>query len=120
MKTAILRLLLSTIVLCGASPGICPRADATSYPVHQQGGEFAIGASLIPAGQVKKMFKPDLGSEGYVVIEVGVFPGPGKELDLYPTDFTLSVGDKSAALRPVSAGHNCRRCRRQEGRTKAA
>lgn len=58
---------------------------------------------LIPREQVKKMFKPDLSSEGYVVIEVGVFPGSGKDLDLYPSDFTLSVGGNSAALRPVSA-----------------
>lgn len=103
MKEAVPFLLLSAIVLCGASPGIRPRSDATSYPVHQERREFAIGVSLIPADQVKKMFKPDLGSEGYVVIEVGVFPQAGKELDLYPTDFTLFVGEKSAALRPVSA-----------------
>ena len=103
MKKAVLSLLLSTIVLCAASPGIRPRADATSYPVHDEQGDFAIGVSLIPREQVKKMFKPDLSSQGYVVIEVGVFPARGKELDLYPTDFTLFVGDKSGALRPVSA-----------------
>lgn len=103
MKKAVLSLSLSTMVLCAASPGIRPRADAKSYPVYQERGEFAIGASLIPAEQAKKMFKPDLNSEGYVVIEVGVFPGAGKDLDLYPTDFTLFVGEKSAALRPVPA-----------------
>lgn len=103
MKKAVLALLLSSIVLCAASPGIRPRADAKSYPVYQDRAEYALGVSLVPAEQVKKMFKPDLNSEGYVVIEVGVFPAAGKELDLYPTDFTLFVGEKSAALRPVSA-----------------
>jgi hypothetical protein len=103
MKKAVLALLLSSIVLCAASPGIRPRADAKSYPVYRDRAEFAVGVSLIPAEQVKKMFKSDLNSEGYVVIEVGVFPAAGKELDLYPTDFVLFVGEKYAALRPVSA-----------------
>jgi hypothetical protein len=103
MNKAVLCLSLSAIVLCAASPGIRPRAGAKAYPVYQDRGEFAIGASLIPPEQVKKMFKPDLNSQGYVVIEVGVFPTAGKELDLYPTDFTLFVGEKSVSLRPVPA-----------------
>jgi hypothetical protein len=49
------------------------------------------------------MFKPDLNHAGYIVIEVGVFPESGKEVDLYPADFTLYVGEKVAALRPVSS-----------------
>jgi hypothetical protein len=103
MKKAVLSLLLSTVVLSAASPGIRPRADASSYPVHQEQADFAMGAALIPPEQVKKMFKPDLNHEGYVVIEVGVFPAGGKDVDLYPTDFTLFFGDKYAALRPISA-----------------
>ena len=103
MKKALLFLLPSALVLIAASPGIRPRADANSYPVHQEQTDFSIGAVVIPPQQVKKMFKPDLNHAGYVVIEVGVFPAAGKDIDLYPSDFTLSVGEKSAALRPVSA-----------------
>lgn len=103
MRKAVLSLFAFTFLLNGASPGIRPRADAKSYPAYRERGDFAIGVFLVPREQVKKMFKPDLGSEGYVVIEVGVFPGPGKDVDLYPSDFMLAIGDKSAALRPVSA-----------------
>jgi hypothetical protein len=103
MKKAVLSLLSSAVVLMAAAPGIRPRADANSYPAHEEQADFSIGAVLIPPEQVKRMFKPDLNHAGYVVIEVGVFPAPGKNVDLYPTDFTLFVGDKSAALRPVSA-----------------
>jgi len=102
MKKAVLSL-LPTLVLMAAAPGIRPRADANSYPAHREQADFSIGAVLIPSEQVKKMFKLDLNHAGYVVIEVGVFPAPGKDVDLYPSDFTLSVGEKSAALRPVSA-----------------
>ena len=103
MKKAVLSLLISAVVLMAAAPGIRPRADANSYPTHLEQADFSVGAALIPPEQVKKMFKPDLNHAGYVVVEIGVFPTPGKDVDLYPTDFTLFVGDKSASLRPVSA-----------------
>lgn len=103
MNKAVLSLLLPAALLMASSPGIRPRADAQSYPTHQEQADYSIGAVLIPPEQVKKMFKLDLNHAGYIVVEVGVFPAPGKDVDLYPTDFTLSVGDKLAALRPVSA-----------------
>jgi hypothetical protein len=103
MKKAVLSLFLPLVALTAASPGIRPRADANSYPAHQDQADFSIGAVIIPPDQAKKMFKLDLNHAGYIVVEVGVFPGAGKDLDLYPTDFTLSQGEKSSALRPVSS-----------------
>ncbi len=103
MKQAVLSLLLCAGVLMAGSPGIRPRVDAASYAVHTEQVDFSIGTVLIPPEQAKKMFKLDLNRAGYVVLEVGVFPAPGKDVDLYPSDFTLFVGGKSAALRPVSA-----------------
>jgi hypothetical protein len=103
MKKAVLSLFFPLIVLTAASPGIRPRADANSYPAHQDQAEFSIGAVIIPPDQAKKMFKLDLNHAGYIVVEVGVFPAPGKDIDLYPSDFTLSQGEKSSALRPVSS-----------------
>ncbi len=85
------------------SPGIRPRADVASYAVHTEQADFSIGTVMVPAEQAKRMFKLDLNRAGYVVLEVGVFPAPGKDVDLYPADFTLFVGDKSATVRPVSA-----------------
>jgi hypothetical protein len=91
------------MVLMAASPGIRPRADANSYPAHRERPDFSIGAVLIPPDQAKKMFKLDLNHAGYIVVEVGVFPAAGRDVDLYPADFTLSSGEKYAALRPVSS-----------------
>jgi hypothetical protein len=102
MKKAVLYLLVSVMILTAGSPGIRPRADAGSYPAHRENADFSIGAVLLAPEQVKTMFKADL-NHSYVVIEVGVFPAPTKDVDLYPNDFTLSVGEKSTALRPVSA-----------------
>jgi hypothetical protein len=103
MKRGVLYLLLPTLALV-AQPGLRPRTDANSYSTHVEQADFSIGAALIPPDRVKKMFKLDLSRAGYVVIEVGVFPAPGKDVDLSPGDFTLYVGgDKSVALRSVSA-----------------
>ena len=103
MKRPLFYLLLSTLALV-AAPGLRPRTDANSYTTHVEQGDFSIGAALIPPDRVKKMFKLDLSHAGYVVIEVGVFPAPGKDVDLSPGDFTLYVvGDKDVALRCVSA-----------------
>ena len=103
MIKAVQFLLICTTLLMAASPGIRPRADASNYPVHREQADFSIGAALIPPEQAKKMFKLDLNHAGYVVIEIGVFPAAGKDVDLYPSDFTLFVGEKLVALRPVSA-----------------
>jgi hypothetical protein len=103
MKRAILLSLVSTLPLVAGSQGIRPRADAASYPANRDAADFSIGAYVIPPDQAKKMFKFDLTHAGYVVVEVGVFPASGKDVDLYPTDFTLAVGDKLVALRSVSA-----------------
>ncbi len=103
MKKCVLSLLIPTVALMAGAPGIRPRADAKSYPAHQESVDFSIGAVVISPQQVKKMFKADLNHAGYVVIEIGVFPNPGKDVDLYPSDFTLSRGGKSEAVRPVSS-----------------
>jgi hypothetical protein len=103
MNRVLLSFVIFPVLLTAGSPGIRPRADANSYPAHHDQADFSIGAALIPPEQAKKMFKLDLNHSGYVVVEIGVFPAPGKEVDLYPTDFTLFVGDKFAAMRPVPA-----------------
>jgi hypothetical protein len=37
------------------------------------------------------MLAANLERAGYFVVEVGVFPAPGKDVYLYPTDFTRPV-----------------------------
>ena len=104
MKRSVVAGLVSALLLMASAPGIRPRAAADSYPSHQDKQDLSIGAALIPPEQAKKMFAADLNHAGYVVIEVGVFPGPGQDVDLNPHDFMLSVGGNSVALRPVDAG----------------
>jgi hypothetical protein len=100
-KTALL--FLAALFCMAGSTGVRPRASATDYPAHQSTAGFAIGAALIPRADVKKIFAADLNSGGYVVIEVGVFPSQGKDVDLSPADFMLLTDSGRVAARPVDA-----------------
>jgi hypothetical protein len=91
------------LLLAAGSPGIRPRASAADYPAHQSVAAFTAGAALIPRSEVKKIFAADVNSGGYTVVEVGVFPAPGREVDLSPGDFMLLTENGKVATRPVDA-----------------
>jgi hypothetical protein len=97
--------LILSLVLAGiglaASPGIRPRAMVTDYPAHESTAAFQVGAVRIPPGEVRKMFAADLSRAGYVVIEVGVYPADGVEVDLAPDAFTLHTENGRIAARVV-------------------
>ena len=101
MKVAFLISLIAAIAFGGGSPGIRPRADAADYPMRRAVADVTIGAAIIPAGEVRKIFATNLDSAGYIVVEVGVFPGAGKAVDLSPNDFTLRVDANSIFRRPA-------------------
>jgi len=90
-------------VLLAGSPGIRPRASALDYPAHRATTAFTVGAAVIPPGEVKKIFAADLTRAGYIVVEAGVFPSPGKDIDLSPGDFMLLTDAGTVATRPVDA-----------------
>jgi len=87
----------------GGSPGVRPRAFAADYPAHQSVAAFTIGAALIPRGEVRKIFAADLNGGGYIVIEVGIFPAQGRDVDLSPGDFMLQTDTGRVATRPADA-----------------
>jgi hypothetical protein len=96
--------LMAVTVFAGGSPGIRPRGSPADYPAHYGAAAFAIGAAVIPHGDVKKIFSVDLNGAGYLVVEVGVFPVDGREVDLSPAAFTLVSDGEKVAARPVDAG----------------
>lgn len=92
---------IAGLVLASGSPGIRPRAIATDYPSHQGTSLATLGAAVIPPSEAKRILGADLNAAGYVVIEVGVFPEPGKDVDLSPSDFTLVTDPNAIGARPV-------------------
>jgi hypothetical protein len=93
----------AAMLFAGGSPGIRPRADAADYPAHFAAPDFSIGAAAISPHDVKKIFSVDLNSAGYLVVEIGIFPSKGGEVDLSPADFTLRSDEEKVAARPVDS-----------------
>jgi hypothetical protein len=91
-------------ILAAGSPGIRPRADVAEYAANESLEAAALGVAVILPGEVKKIFAADVSGAGYVVIEVGVFPKAGREVDLSPLDFTLVAYPNSISERPTDAG----------------
>ena len=79
--------------------GIRPRPSPSDYPAQDQKDGVAIGASVLPPGQVKNSFSTDL--TRYVVVEVSVYPQNGKPLDLSAQDFALRIGSDAEIIRPA-------------------
>lgn len=98
MKRLFLFAALATLLF--ADGGIRPRGSAADYPAHQGAAEVSIGAAVIPSSQVKKLFATDL--NGYIVMEVAVYPEPEREVNVAAGDFLLQMGPDSEALRSVS------------------
>jgi hypothetical protein len=95
---------IAGLVFGSGSPGIRPRAVATDYPSHESMSLATLGAAVIPPSEAKRILGVDLNAAGYVVIEVGVFPEPGKDVDLSPSDFTLVTDLNAIGARPVDDG----------------
>jgi len=96
MKPLLLFVLAATL---SAETGIRARATASDYPVHQAGAGATVGAAILTPDQTKKLFAVDLTKLGYVVVEIGVYPG--RDVELAARDFLLRVTADGATLRPV-------------------
>lgn len=100
IRVALMTVLAGAILLAG-SPGIRPRSGAADYPAHEIAASAAFGASVIPAAEAKKIFAADLEKAGYVVVEAGVFPAAGRDVDLSAADFTLRTDPNAISERTV-------------------
>jgi hypothetical protein len=86
--------------------GVPPRRSASDYPVQQTvktpAGLAAVGAAIVPADQVRKMFSSDI-SRDYIVVEVAMYPADGKSFEADRYDFGLKVNSGSKGDRVAHA-----------------
>src|ERR1051325_11449623 len=73
--------------------GIRPRPAAADYPAQKSGAGVTLGAAVVPADQVKKLFAVDLNKLGYIVVEMAVYP-----------DATVEIAARDFLLRIISDG----------------
>lgn len=102
--------ILAVLCLCAQEPakeppwketqGLPPRATANDYQSHMQVGKIAIGAEFV-GHFVPTATGTPLTTDEYVTVEAGLFGEAGAKLQLSPTQFSLRVNGKKAALESV-------------------
>jgi hypothetical protein len=79
--------------------GVPPRRNASEYPAHQTGKAgaslAAIGATIVPPDQVRKLFSSEI-SRDFIVVEVAMYPADGGSFEADRFDFGLKMGDRVA------------------------
>ncbi len=89
-------------LLAADDRGLPPRADGADYPAHNTAGGVTLAATAISPEEAAKIFSPTLPHKGYMVLEVAIYPEPGREAEVKVRDFVLNPGD-GTTVRPVSA-----------------
>ncbi len=82
--------------------GLRPRADVNDYRAHDEQNGITIAADVMDAEQARHAFASGV-YNGYAVVEVAVYPGAGKSVDLSTMDFTLRVAGQSTPIRASNA-----------------
>src|SRR5579884_4161590 len=93
---ATLVLTAAALTMAARADGIAPRGSSAAYAARGNTPDATIAASVIPPAEVKKLFATDLNHAGYVVIEVAVYPEPGKQVNIAESDFMLRASEGSA------------------------
>ena len=91
------------LAAAGDESGIRPRPAASDYPALGASGGVTVAAAVVPRDQVSKLFMTDLNRDGYVVVEVAVYPQEGRDVQVSSRDFLLATGTEGATVRPAAA-----------------
>jgi hypothetical protein len=86
--------------------GLIPKNSPSDYQTSQDGPDLTIAASLISPGQASKLFTSAVSAK-YIVVEIAVFPKPGRDVDIHFLDFDLknSSGGKTHPADPHSVAN---------------
>ncbi len=95
-------IVMASVALATAGDGIRPRGSSAEYAAHITTSGTSIGAAVVPPDHVRKLFRTDLNQAGYVVVEIGIFPENGRELNVSQNDFMLRAGAEGNAVRAAS------------------
>jgi hypothetical protein len=101
MRLASFAIFCSLAVLA-ETRGLRPRGGVADYRAHDQQDGIAVAADVMDSEEVRHAFASAI-YNGYVVVEVAVYPEPGKSVDLSAMDFALRVSGHPSPIRPSSA-----------------
>src|SRR5438309_1010479 len=99
MKRIAVLMLAAVFLVATDHSGVRPRGAAKDYPAYDSAGGITVAAAVVPAGKVKHQLSPDLVKAGYTVLEIAVYPDPGKNVVVSSDDFSMTVGSNPGAAR---------------------
>jgi hypothetical protein len=85
-------MLAAVLLLATDHPGVRPRGAAKDYPAYDSADGITIAAAVVPAGKVQHQLSREMVKAGYIVLEIAVYPGPGKNVIVSSDDFSMTVG----------------------------
>jgi hypothetical protein len=92
MKRIFLPMLAAALLLATDHPGVRPRGAAKDYPAYDSADGITIAAAVVPAGKVHHQLSREMVKAGYTVLEIAVYPGPGKSVNVSCDNFSMAVG----------------------------
>ena len=102
------KIVCAALVACGvtaaaaAPKGTLPRSGAERYSVHATRDGVGVGVVLLTPEQARKAFVSDV-NRCCVVVEIALYPGKEKALDVSLNDLVLRVKGTETAAKPASA-----------------
>jgi|SRR5579862_4449794 len=99
MKRIFVPMLVAVLLLATDRPGVRPRGPAKDYPAYDSADGITIAAAVIPAAKVQHQLSREMVKAGYIVLEIAVYPGPGKNVIVSSDDFSMTVGSNPDVAR---------------------
>src|SRR6266481_6051771 len=78
MKRLAVTMLTAALLLATDRSGLRPRGAAKDYPAYDSAGGITIAAAVVPASKVQHQLSREMVTAGYTVLEVAIYPDPGK------------------------------------------
>jgi hypothetical protein len=99
MKRIAIPMLAAMLLLAADRSGVRPRRAPKDYPAYGSAGGITIAAAVVPASKVQHQLSPDMVKAGYTVLEIAVYPDPGKDAVVSSDDFSMTNGSNPDTAR---------------------
>jgi hypothetical protein len=91
MKRLFVPVLAASLLLAADHPGVRPRRAPKDYPAYEGADGITIAAAVVSADKVQHQLAREIVKSGYTVLEIAVYPGPGKSVNVSCDNFSMTV-----------------------------
>src|SRR5216683_1302942 len=99
MRRIFVPMLAAVLLLATDHPGVRPRGAAKDYPAYDSADGITIAAAVVPASKVQHQLSREMVKAGYTVLEVAIYPDPGKNVVVSSDDFSMTIGSNPDVAR---------------------